>query len=43
MHTLLGNYVLRNKSTGDHTKENHFVVVSGIDTNARVVHLNFGL
>ncbi len=33
-------YILWNKSTGDHTEENHFVVVTGIDTNAGVVHLN---
>jgi predicted double-glycine peptidase len=25
---------------GDRTQENHFVVVTGIDTNAGVVHLN---
>ena len=25
---------------GNHTEENHFVVVIGIDTKARVVHLN---
>ena len=29
-----------NKSTGDRTKQNHFVVVTGIDTNIGVAHLN---
>jgi hypothetical protein len=32
--------ILWNKPTGDRTAEDHFVVVTGIDINAGVVHLN---
>ena len=32
--------ILWTKSTGDRTKENHFVVVTAIDTSVGVVHLN---
>jgi hypothetical protein len=33
-------YVLWNRPTGDHTRQNHFVVVTGIDAKSDVVHLN---